>query len=1331
MNRFVLISVFLFLAVHIIFPVDSIFWDNEKNIEKGNISKFSIFKNDNIFGLVYSDNGQSGNLFFKYTSDAKNWSSKKNIISGFYSGEKGGVDFASLLDGELLYVFYRTGLNNLKLVRIDISNDNDDVETLYDISSENIIYLPEIYKDSAGDFHLLYAENTDSDVLVMYKKLDSRASVILESNIGGEYKNALNPSFFEKDGIIYIALQAKNTAIQGGLYYNIIVAYSEDFGKTWNYKTLVSSEGENNQRPNIIISGKNLNLVWEKEDRNFISHIHYKMINLSDWKEIYTKTVSSLTTEAHSPYLLEYEKNIYVFWYDNQENNFQVYFSQFINNQFTEPELLREKAGRTFYLYPFLFKNKPVVAWIQNSRQSADIYVNKTVTDVSMPSVFIRNIREIEGTRYINKKEFRIEWKQEDNPAGIEGFRYLFTKNKDEKINFKDKILPYYNRSYDVEGLLDGHWYFKIKTYDNAGNESNEEIYELFVDTTPPPPPELDDPVTDDKGNLADNYPGLSWDEKSGNTFFFNLYRKFFLNQNDPEIERTINMQRLEKFSSTAEKNWKSPLEYENGIFLFGVQGVDRAGNESSITWGEYPLSHFVATTVISRAELRIADNGENILYIFGKGFKNQGEIMNIYIDKNRSKPYDYEFGRNDFTIVNDNLIKGHREFPINDGSYYIGLEHETRGLTFDNARSVFSSRWAFKYQKENYFNFKDINFLFREFNLTTAIIISVIIFWIIIIFILMISVVNTGRERIYVRTLLSKLDRIKDELKSEEYFARRQIVMKKGLGLTIKYTFLILLLVISIVVSTSVAISFLSLSNERKNLAYEMKDKAGIMMNNFEVSLVDIYTLEKGYTEAIDSTANAAKAADINFVLFKLAEDNSVLIRYGTNRKIKLNGIDVTKMPDNDRNKIVTEMVFNEENDKNFEILKSNYEGTPLIYPLFDPVDLKENYVFIKPVIINRGDEKVFIGEIAIGFSFERIITTIYEESLVLFRIALIVTGIAIFLSIIGAIFLATTTIRPIKKISSHVENITTKEDYEELVSEGKDEIKVKSKDEIGILAVSINEMTHKLIEKARADKQLLLGKEIQKKFITMEPLENDLINIYGYYEGAKGVSGDYFEYKKINDEYYAFIICDVSGKAVPAALIMVQISTIFHSYFSTFKIGEDKLDTVEIVKQINDTIEERGFQGRFAAIMVMILNVKTGEGILTNAGYTQMLIYREAKKECEWVKLFQSGAAGVFPSYMLPDPFQLEKIKMNRGDIIFLFTDGIEESRNGKKIVNENGDEIFEEFGNDRIKIVIDNARYKSPEKIIRELIKAENDFRGEMEQYDDLTILGIHRK
>jgi hypothetical protein len=226
-------------------------------------------------------------------------------------------------------------------------------------------------------------------------------------------------------------------------------------------------------------------------------------------------------------------------------------------------------------------------------------------------------------------------------------------------------------------------------------------------------------------------------------------------------------------------------------------------------------------------------------------------------------------------------------------------------------------------------------------------------------------------------------------------------------------------------------------------------------------------------------------------------------------------------------------------------------------------------------------------------------------------------------------------------------------------------------------------------------ANKELLLGKDIQKMFL---PLEKDdqgrksstageqtpRVEIYGYYEGAKGVSGDYFDFKKLDDTHYAFIKCDVAGKGVSAALIMVEVATLFISFFRDWQKRKEnilgladakarlkaasELERVDsLVYTINDMLEERGFKGRFAALTVGVLNLDSGTATICNAGDTLLHVYETEERRMVLKKLPESPAAGVFPSVLveMKSGFRQVQERLDRGDVLFLFTDGFEEAK------------------------------------------------------------------
>ena len=226
-----------------------------------------------------------------------------------------------------------------------------------------------------------------------------------------------------------------------------------------------------------------------------------------------------------------------------------------------------------------------------------------------------------------------------------------------------------------------------------------------------------------------------------------------------------------------------------------------------------------------------------------------------------------------------------------------------------------------------------------------------------------------------------------------------------------------------------------------------------------------------------------------------------------------------------------------------------------------------------------------------------------------------------AILLGIAGAAFLARTTIKPVNTLSKGVKFISETPDKSKLADwEG---IVVATRDEIATLAESVNEMTRGLVKAAAETRDLKIGEAVQKRFLPLAEtpgggkgstgmLKTVSAHIFGFYQGAKGVSGDYFDFQKLDERHYALINCDVAGKGVPAALIMVEVATLFIAWCRDWErlrggVGHQTASPGRVralVVTINDMLEERGFTGRFAALTVGLLDVEAGALTVCTAG-------------------------------------------------------------------------------------------------------------------------------
>ena len=214
---------------------------------------------------------------------------------------------------------------------------------------------------------------------------------------------------------------------------------------------------------------------------------------------------------------------------------------------------------------------------------------------------------------------------------------------------------------------------------------------------------------------------------------------------------------------------------------------------------------------------------------------------------------------------------------------------------------------------------------------------------------------------------------------------------------------------------------------------------------------------------------------------------------------------------------------------------------------------------------------------------------------------------------------------------------------------------------------------MTHELIANAEEEKLTMDGKAVQKAFLplvdsgvnnkeTFAEFNDETLECFGYYEGESGVSGDYFDYKILDDTWFCVIKCDAAGHGIPAAIIMTVVATIFRRFFDKWTYKKDGVNLSILVEQINDFIEGLGLKGKFATLIICLLNRKNGELYMCNAGDNLVHIFDSKTKKMKLLKLSSSPTAGIFTSELvaMKGGFIVEKTVLNHQDILFLYTDG-----------------------------------------------------------------------
>ena len=209
--------------------------------------------------------------------------------------------------------------------------------------------------------------------------------------------------------------------------------------------------------------------------------------------------------------------------------------------------------------------------------------------------------------------------------------------------------------------------------------------------------------------------------------------------------------------------------------------------------------------------------------------------------------------------------------------------------------------------------------------------------------------------------------------------------------------------------------------------------------------------------------------------------------------------------------------------------------------------------------------------------------------------------------------------------------------------------------------------------------------------------------LELYASLTPAKAVGGDLYDFF-IRGEKLFFCIGDVSGKGVPASLVMAVSRTLFRN----ISAHTDEPD--HIVETMNENICEGNEQCMFVTLFVGVLDLQTGRLRYCNAGH-----------DMPYVEATYLPCDSNLPVGLMPDmKYSVQEAMIAPGKILFLYTDGLTEAENGKQ----------KQFGMQRITDVI-AAFEGSPQQLIETMTDAVHEFVGDTEQSDDLTMLAFRYK
>ncbi len=342
----------------------------------------------------------------------------------------------------------------------------------------------------------------------------------------------------------------------------------------------------------------------------------------------------------------------------------------------------------------------------------------------------------------------------------------------------------------------------------------------------------------------------------------------------------------------------------------------------------------------------------------------------------------------------------------------------------------------------------------------------------------------------------------------------------------------------------------------------------------------------------------------------------------------------------------------------------------------------------------------------------------------LVIDIMAFIVAGLLVFFILLAVLIVWLVSWYGIRRATKPLKQLTTsanevaKGNFDTVLPE------VKHNDEIRLLRDSFEDMQHSLTKymedlkattasKAAIENELKVAHNIQMsmlpKIFPPYPERKD-IDIYGMLTPAKAVGGDLFDFY-IRDEKLFFCIGDVSGKGVPASLVMAVTRSLFRN------VSSHSSEPGQISTALNKALSEGNETNMFVTFFVGVLNLTDGSLLYCNAGHEAPLL---VGKGIGTLPCDANLPLGIMSDWS----FTQQQVTIYPQTVIFLFTDGLSEAE----------DADHTQFGEERILAVAEKVlsqQQLQSQTFIDEMADAVNHFVGDAEQSDDLTMLALQYK
>ena len=257
-----------------------------------------------------------------------------------------------------------------------------------------------------------------------------------------------------------------------------------------------------------------------------------------------------------------------------------------------------------------------------------------------------------------------------------------------------------------------------------------------------------------------------------------------------------------------------------------------------------------------------------------------------------------------------------------------------------------------------------------------------------------------------------------------------------------------------------------------------------------------------------------------------------------------------------------------------------------------------------------------------------------------------------------------------------------------------------------LAIISLENTRLFYEALEKQKMEEDLLIARDIQRNLLPNTLPDYDSYDIAALNVSSKQVGGDYYDIIPLEDDKFYIAIADVSGKGVPASLMMANIQAFLQV------ICRQGIRIDEATGMINDLVTANTSEGRFITFFWGYIDTKKNTLTYVNAGHNPPYVIRDGK-------IFKLDKGGIILGVMnTVVPYIFEEVELKKNDVIILYTDGVSEAMNLKN----------EEYSEEKLREVAKSLVNKTADEILNGIKEDVQIFTQGNTQSDDITMIVI---